>query len=232
MSVGFRAANSGSVTSAGSSVSVTKPTGTVDTDFLLAFQTIGGTGVQAQLTGPAGWANLGFGGTDGNTGVIQVWTKTALSEPASWTWGKTAGTGNMCVSVLGFSTPAATPLDGSVVYDQSTTAVTGVTSSGLTTSFTNDILVLCISSNTGGVTMTTPTGMTPETSPIAGTTNGHDTFIQTIAATGATGTRTSTLSTAEKWVTAAVAISGAVLSSFNVQKIIQSRAALVNASTY
>jgi len=231
VTVAFRAANSASVTGTGTSATVTKPTGTVDTDFLIAFQTIGSTGVESSLTGPAGWANQGFGGTDGNTGVIQWWTKTASGEPASWTWGK-SNVGNMCVSVLSFSTPAATPLDGTIVFDQNTTAGTTATSSGLTTNFTNDILVVCIDANSGAPTISTPTGMTQQTNPVAGATNTHACFTQTIAVTGATGIRASTLGASQKWVTAALAISGAIVSSFNVQKIVQSRAALMNASTW
>lgn len=231
MTVGFRAANSASVTASGSSATVTKPAGTVDTDFMIAFQTIGSSGSQAGLTGPAGWTDEGFGGVDANTGVIEVWTKIASSEPASWTWGKVAAVGNMCVSVLSFSNPAATPMDGTEVYDFSTTAGLTATSSGLVTAFTNDILVVCIMANAGGPSISVPTGMTSQTNPIAGTTNTHRVCTETIASTGATGTRAATLGTSQKWVTAAVAVSNFLPSGVR-QEIIQSRAALQNASNF
>lgn len=228
--VAFRSSNSTSITGATTVATVTKPTGTVDTDFLIAFQSIGSSGSQASLTGPAGWANTGFGGTDANTGVIQTWTKVASGEGASWDWGK-SNVGNMCVSVLCFSNPAATPLDGSVIYDQNTTAGTTATSSGITTAFTNDILVVCIDANSGAPTISTPTGMTLQTNPVAGATNTHATFTQAIAAIGATGTRASTLGTSQKWVTAAVGISGFV-AAFVSNKIVVPNYATMRAANY
>lgn len=232
MSVAFRAASTGSITSGSASVSITKPTGTIDTDFLVAFQSTGSTGIQSQLTGPSGWANLGFGGTDGFTGVIQVWTKVASGEPASWTWGHTAGFGNMCVAVNCFSAPAATPMDGSTIFDKSTATGTTATSSGVTTAFTNDILLLAVMANSGAPTLSTPTGMTNQTTVVAGATNALSTFTQTIPATGATGTRASTISASQHWVTAAIAISNFLAASNVKQKIVQSRAALINGSTW
>lgn len=231
MSVAFRSATSGSVTASGSSVTISKPAGTVDGDFLVAFQSQGSSGAQANLTGPASWTLEGSGGVDGNSGVVQVWTRIASSEPASWVWGKLAAAGNMCVSVLCFSSPAATPEDGTTVYDDSTTSNTTPTSSGITTTFDSDIICLCIMANASGPTISTPTGMTQRTNPIAGTSNTHATFTQVITPPATTGTISATFSVAQKWVTSLVPISNQIIVAALPSHLAYSRAALVNAST-
>lgn len=230
MTVAFRSASSNSATGSGTTCAVTLPTGAVDGDYLLAFQSIGSTASEASLTQPGGWGDQGFGGTDGNSGVIQVWDKVALGEGASWTWGKSA-VGNMCVAVLAFSTPASVPMDGTPVFDQSITAVTAVSASGITTAFANDILALAISANSGAPTMTVPTGMTNRITQLAGATNALSVFTQTIAAAGATGVRASTLSAAQKWVTAGVGVSNFIPVPQPPRQNTFNRAAVVRAST-
>lgn len=71
-------------TGTGASAVVTKPSGTVNGDLLVAYAV--GTNARTNITAPAGWTNsysltVVAGSVEG-----AIYTKTAASEGASWTW--------------------------------------------------------------------------------------------------------------------------------------------------
>ena len=68
-------------------ISITKPTGTVDGDFLLAF--IAWEGAATIDSVPAGWTELQSVDEPGGDSLSIYW-KQASSEGASWSWGFTA----------------------------------------------------------------------------------------------------------------------------------------------
>ncbi|WP_427422654.1 hypothetical protein [Lysinibacillus fusiformis] len=82
MTVALRSSASVVNTTAGTSVTVTKPTGTANGDFLLAFVAELGTGT---VTAPAGWTLIGTASAASNL-TLRCYRKTAASEGASWTW--------------------------------------------------------------------------------------------------------------------------------------------------
>ncbi len=86
MAVAFRAAaiaNSGAGTS--TAVLVTKPTGTVDTDGMVANITAAG-GTARTITPPSGWVLIGVQNNSAGNTAQWVYYKIASSEPANWTW--------------------------------------------------------------------------------------------------------------------------------------------------
>lgn len=82
MTVALRASANVVNGTAGTSVTVSKPAGTADGDFLLAFVAETGTGT---ITPPAGWALIGSVANGSNVTMAAYW-KAAASEGASWTW--------------------------------------------------------------------------------------------------------------------------------------------------
>ncbi|HZM83765.1 MAG TPA: hypothetical protein VFC19_49230 [Candidatus Limnocylindrales bacterium] len=82
MTVAFRAGANVVNGTAGTSVTVSKPAGTADGDFLLAFIAEVGVG---SITPPAGWTLIGSQANGTDVTLAAYW-KPAASEGASWTW--------------------------------------------------------------------------------------------------------------------------------------------------
>lgn len=102
MAVAYRSSQSVTNGTAGTSVTVSKPAGIVDTgsnpgrDHLLAF--IAATGAPT-FTPPAGWTLVTSAVDAGNTVTLKVYEKLASSEGASWTW--TLGTSQRNIGWVG-----------------------------------------------------------------------------------------------------------------------------------
>lgn len=208
----FRSAASG-VASGTTDVTVTKPAGTVDNDFMLGFMSLGSSGGGgASMVGPTGWTFLGVGGVDANTGNVAVWSHVAASEGTSYVFGKGGITGNATAAILSFGQADPThPIDVAVVFDFSTTTQTTATGDSLTTNNINDIMVVALAGNSGGGsadTYTAPTGMTQQTAAQQGTTNFMTTNTQVIPSPSATGTKVGTASATTKWASASIALTG------------------------
>lgn len=74
----------------GATATGTKPTGTADADWLLAWVVADGTSRISSV--PSGWAQVvdaSDSGPDGQTAIL--YSKIASGEPASWDWGLTGG---------------------------------------------------------------------------------------------------------------------------------------------
>lgn len=68
---------------AGTSVTVAKPAGTVDGDFLVAFVSRNSSTIPSA---PSGWKTLGSQLGNSSSMILGCWYKVAAGEPASWTW--------------------------------------------------------------------------------------------------------------------------------------------------
>jgi hypothetical protein len=82
VSVAFRSSASVTNGTAGTTVVVSLPAGTITGDFLVAFVAQAGT---AAVTAPTGWTLLGSQ-VASTTVTLGVYYKRASSEPGSWTW--------------------------------------------------------------------------------------------------------------------------------------------------
>jgi hypothetical protein len=83
VSVAFRAAANVLNATAVANITVSRPTGTDNGDYLVAFiARVAG----AAPTPPAGWAALGTAAINGTAVTLAAFGKLASSEPSSWTW--------------------------------------------------------------------------------------------------------------------------------------------------
>jgi hypothetical protein len=166
--------------SAGATVTITTPTSTAGDYFIVSLLIYNNPSPPAPNT-PAGWTQM-----ESNTTGIYRLTTYSMPRPASpaanytFTWTGTAGVYIIMQSYTG------------VTAVQDTNASTGANTSALAPSVTAataaNLLLASFAFN--GTSITTPAGMTARDALTPG--NGLATFTQTIAATGATGTRSAT----------------------------------------
>jgi len=182
----FRSAAS-TAAAAGASVVVTKPTGTVDADIMVACGVIVGTSANTQtIVAPGGAAwTLRVGPIDNGTDRrLYLWTRVASSEGADYTFTRT-GASAARVTILSFSGGA---------YD---TATSGTNASGtshtipsVTTTVANCLAVEFVGAGSGATSQTPPTSYTERSDDAA------TIFIASAslayAAAGATGAVTAT----------------------------------------
>ncbi len=122
---------------------ITKPSGTVDGDFLLAL--VSSTGDPSQTsapTPPAGWTQLGSYGFGGGTGLAAFFRQ-ASSEPANWTWtwintGANAGKGGFVIRFSGQY--VASPFDGNASATSTATSSPSYANT-ISPAITNDLLI-------------------------------------------------------------------------------------------
>src|SRR5690349_15475831 len=91
MALAFRSKSTAANGAAPTSLNVTKPSGVVDGDLLIAFVTIAGD--QTISSVPSGWTTVGSTTTGTATGdcTQAVYAKIAASEGSSYTWSFSAG---------------------------------------------------------------------------------------------------------------------------------------------
>jgi hypothetical protein len=195
-------------------IAVTKPTGTVDGDVLVAF-CFGYANALADVTAPAGFTLRDSESDAANTRYGKVFTKVAASEGASYTFGSTSAFDYFAVilvAVQGADTTTNDGVDGTAtsgfVFGLDLTAdCPSVSPTG------SDSLLLCAamsnSSTAAARTSSWPGGMT-ELADFQRP-DQYDTYTaasETLSASGATGTRVATFSSGgtNGWVTFSVAI--------------------------
>jgi hypothetical protein len=178
-------------TNATTSLTIPKPTGTVQGDVIVAAITISGN---ITFTPPSGWTSIQSGVTAGNEITTQSWWLAAgASEPSSYTWswttfGAQLATGTMA-AYSGVDT--STPIDASG-KSVNNTASTTVNAPSVTTTHANDQLVLVLGANTStslnpNVTNVQADAAAYGPSTTANHTNLSDTTRPTAGATGAYG---------------------------------------------
>jgi hypothetical protein len=186
------------------SLVITKPTGVVANDFMIAQITVrGGTGVA--VTAPDATWNL-LNSTDNGTGVQQdVYYKVAGgSEPASYTWTIAPSQRASGGIIAYYGIDNSSPIDASSV--NSGTSATTLTATGITTTAANHRVVgffgIAKNANT-----TAPGGMTEQYD--AGSSSTQSEGADYTAAQGATGDKTATVPNAggsQAWVAHLVAL--------------------------
>ncbi len=180
----------------GTSLDLSKPTGTVQNDVMIAAITItGGSGVT--FTAPSGWTSIQNTNTASNEIKTQSWYLVAgASEPASYTWTWTGGqrAAGAIMSYSGVDT--ASPIDQS--GSQANASSTTITAPSISPTNEKDQLVAIFGiANAGTITPVSPLTTQAYSAP-TGTSTLSATRLadQQLTANGATGTRTGTAGTA------------------------------------
>jgi len=202
--IAFRAATSVNRQTSTSACTMSKPTGTVKDDVMIAaFQFAKGSSV----TPPTGWnVIIRTDDTTNSMSIISYYKVASASEPASYTW-TLAPVSGWCAggiqAYIGVST--STPVDvygGQIGTSNSPTAPT------LTTTAASDWLIGVWAVWNGNLTINLPTGMTSRINFTGG--SPHRQADQALGAAGATGTRVATTSnTAGSWIAQAITIKSA-----------------------
>jgi hypothetical protein len=188
----------------GSSMALTTPTTAVGDYLIMSVMSYNNSGAAVTtITTPAGWTALGgnlANGADYDVRSAVFGLATPASPAASYT-----------VSLSGVSVAAAalTSYSGITGVDTSTTG-TGTAATAVaptrTAATTNELLVAVYAHS--GTASTTPTGMTASVS-VNGVGAGLHQYHEVRAASGATGTRSSTINaTNPAWVAASVLLTG------------------------
>lgn len=191
-----------------STVTLTKPAGTVAGDLLVAVIMQAKEATTAP-TAPTGWTQSGSiagGARAGANGASAVFTKVAgASEGASYAFTSTATANGAIWAVTGADT--TTPVEILPAW-ASTGTTAAIAAASVTTTSAGDVLLGAFSVlyGTAAVTFSTPTGMTAVGTQRAGNYLSSAFFHQALTAAGATGTRTSTASNAGTTPTQAVVL--------------------------
>lgn len=224
--VTFRAAASNNANT--SSLSVNRPTGTVDGDVLIA---VVAWWIET-LTPPSGWTQIGSTQTwniSGEDVFVRAYYRVASSEPTSYAWGL-SGTNDIAVSIATYYNVNT----GSVVdvqAGQTNAANTSMTAPSVSPTTDADMLLFlggAGSDSAGSATATPPSGMTERADATAGT--WIKTYIaeQLLTAAGATGTRVATLSTSENNAGILVALTPSSSGGGNTSVIVNRPTGVVN----
>ena len=193
MAIAFRAQNTG-VAALATTVTITKPTGTVDGDVMIAvIVCTGGSG--ATITAPTGWTQRTLGNNLTNI-KTQTCFKVASGEGADYTW--TFDTDrNACGAIVTYSgVDIVDPMDNSNLNTQQhdTVGSTNVVAPTTTPNTTPTMLLFLGTSNTAS-TFTAPTdhgGMTERSDVRVGASTLPSATIAEVAYTGLAATGTST----------------------------------------
>jgi hypothetical protein len=206
----------------GSSITVTKPSGTVDDDVLYACVVFPADAATiGAVTDPAGWTRLASSPVDSTTGFpghsAILLRKVAASEGASytWTWGSTFKVSAIVVAIEGADT--ATPEDA-IASGVSATATTAHVAPTISPSETSSLLLCWFTGNNPGAGITASysaaSGMTEQRDQPAADGGFNDgpylaVNSQQLSVSGATGTRTATSTESQKYVCFSVAVQAA-----------------------
>ncbi len=171
-------------TAAAASITITKPSGTINGDVLIAAV---GSQLGAAITAPAGWTQLG---TEQVLGVVRAafFYKQALGEGASYIFSSAAATfmqGAMACYSGRFT--GAAPTDGVTTATSASGTSHAVT--GFTTTTDRDDLVTAYLALVAACTYTAPAGETERDD-----TSNQELNDETQTTAGATGTKTATSS--------------------------------------
>jgi hypothetical protein len=209
MPVALRSTSTG--TASVGNITVTKPSGVVDGDFLIAIAWSDDALVHP--TAPAGWTAVGTAQSVSGVGVGKVWTQVAASEPASEVW-TGSGSATSIVHVLACTGADTTGLDAGPTWANSATASTTRTAAAVSPAGADDLLIVSFASlvnNAGADGYTVPSGMTEQYDGGDATNPYYSSALDTqiLAASGSTGTRVSTATRSSKWQAVTLAVKSA-----------------------
>lgn len=193
----FRAKNDANTAGAtAASITVNKPTGTVDDDILIAIVNHTTGSSFTTVTAPSGWTLLDERTqNDGeNAYRATAYWKKAASEGASYTW-TPAVSAYMAAGISCYSGgDVTTPINAHSV-NFSATSTTSNVCSAITTTVADTMLVALAASGWWDNTWTPPSGMTERVDTAVGSDWGSVSIADvTQVATGTTGTKTFTSS--------------------------------------
>ena len=182
-------------TGGATSLAITTPTNAVTNDLLIAY--IDTTTVQSVTS--SGWTSIvaGTEGTLSNEAELFYRYHDGSSSSYTFSWSGSVSAQGGIVRVTGAAT--SSPVDVSASKTNNSFGTSQVAPSVTTT--VADTLLLCLFANSSGYTYTTPSGMTEVTDA-----NGGSLHKLAVAATGATGTKTATMSSSGWAIGLSVAI--------------------------
>jgi myo-inositol-hexaphosphate 3-phosphohydrolase len=182
--------------SATSSITIAKPTGTVEGDFLVACVALNGSNVAATGT-PAGWSRIAAVTTITNPRVFGYYKVAGSTEPADYTWTLTASVQNGGGIARYSGVDSAVPLDVAAKTASGTAALSG-TVPGVTTMSANAMLVGCMAVNSSktNLAISSPGGLA-EAWDIGGKRHELADGLQTLA--GPSGDKTWTFNASRAW---------------------------------
>ena len=179
------------------SLAVARPTGVVQDDVLVAVAT---WWIQT-ITPPSGWTQIGatqsWSHPDGTVYAAVYYRVAGASEPANYAWGLNA-VNDIAVTIVAYdSVDTASPIAASGVQLQTSTSVTAPSVNAATTA---DMLVFlaAVGDNDAGQKTLTPPGSMTELDDSTNATVWIKAYAahELLTASGATGTRTATISPA------------------------------------
>lgn len=191
----------------GAALTVTKPTGTVDGDFLLAIHMSDTDATLANVTAPAGWTTNGAGSRITNACNMKVSWKFASGEGASWSFPGASG-GYRFVMVLRISgVHPTTPFSANPVYSTATGTSTTHTAPTITPSVADSLHIIASGkfdvTGRGDYSTTMPGGYTQRAKIGSSQSVAAS---ATLATTAATGTKSFTNSDARNYLAVSFAL--------------------------
>lgn len=200
MAIAFRSEAHAGTSTAGTSLTVAKPSGVASGDVLVAAILCGRESVRGVQSGPAGWTDLvGYNDETDALLNLRIWVKVATgSEPADYTWTNTGG-GAWAGDIVAHTGVANGGPTGATAANTETTLDTTFSNSGLTTTTANALALFAYGVSDGSsptrVPMTAHASTTKRGEANSTTTaQGMGVMIATEAraSAGATGARNAT----------------------------------------
>jgi len=153
--------SSSTATASGTTLTISKPSGTADGDILLAIIAAFTFGALTSVSAPSGWTEIARGYPDENLWAVIFW-KRASSEGASYDFTCSGGSGNqMTGALLAYSGAASS---GDPIHTYSNTAYTTyndiLRAAGVTTTTQPTMLVMLGGHGQPSVSITPPSGYT------------------------------------------------------------------------
>ena len=206
MTATCQAASSGSAP--GGAVTVTKPTGTVDNDLLVAISWQDPDGNPASQTA-TGWTQEGSTQDVALVGSTKVWRKTAASEGASWSFGGDIGASGLVAVLRIDGHDPSTPIDVTATFSTGAASTSQVAPS-ISPSGTDSLLICgayTLVAGTDTNSYTPPSGMTEQADfQVSGGWIVASVATLGLSASGATGTKTFTCTISKVWLTVSLAV--------------------------
>lgn len=187
-----------------SSISLTKPTGTVDGDGCIIFLCYRKT--MSISSTPTGFTQT-YVDTSFSTRTVEVYTKIASSEPATWDFslsGGANGARGVAISIDGTTMNSSTWLNAKT-GETDTTSNTTLTNAGVTAPVADCLLLAFY--GTAAACSFTQGSMTELYDSGAATPGGIALYYENLTSSGSTGSRDATLNTASEGASFVIAIS-------------------------
>lgn len=189
---------------AGATVTITLPAANVGDLWVIAMGTVAGQMGSA----PSGWTKQLGNGAWNDGAYLEVWTRTkAVGDPASITTSASGWNGDSPTEVVAMTvvSQAGVNTSSSILSDGSATATPHPTPA-ITTTVAKALLIRMVSTGQLSAAHTWPTGVTPITTVINGTSAALSVAVQTADASGSQAAVNATPSNGSKYSSGTIAI--------------------------